>query len=95
MERGIVIIAEGGRYIGKMATIELAMIAMKEMPVIIMPNRDQIELDKLSHKISPFDILPLRLAPIPELIELTNKKGKPLEEPKSKYINRPIKNYRR
>ena len=95
MGRGVIIIAEGGRCIGKMAAIELAMIAMKEMPVTIMLNQNQIELEKLSHKISPFDILPLRLAPIPELIELTNKKGKPLEDPKSKYINRPIKNYRR
>ena len=49
------------------------------------------------------DILRLQFASLPqidsELIELAkkmkNEKRKPLDEPKSKYINRPIKNYRR
>jgi len=97
-ERGILIIlSEPGRSIGRTAAIERVKKAMEEMQIVIVsPTQEQIKAD--FNPLSGIDILPMRFAPIPtfpELTPLTNKKGKQIDEPKSKYINRPIKNYRR
>lgn len=93
----VMMIHEGGRSIGRTAAIELMKKAMEEMKVVIgSPTQEKIQ-SEFNHLLG-FDILPMRFAPLPtftDLTPLTNKKGKPLDEPKSKYINRPIKNYRR
>lgn len=99
IERGVMI---AGRSIGRTAAIERVKKAMEEMQVVfVSPSQEQIQSD-FNH-LSGFDILPMRFASLPqidpELIEVAkkmkNEKRKPIDEPKSKYINRPIKNYRR
>lgn len=102
MERVIIITAGLGRSTVVIEAIELMRKAMEEIQVVtIFPTQEQMQ-SEFNH-LSGFDILPMRFTPLPqidsELIELAkkmkNEKRKPLDEPKSKYINRPIKNYRR
>ncbi len=102
MGRVMIVTAGLGRSMGVIAAIELMRKAMEEIQVVtVFPTQEQIQSD-FNH-LSDIDMIRLRFAPLPqidpELIEIAKKmkngKRKPLDEPKSKYINRPIKNYRR
>lgn len=97
MRRVIIIAAGLPRSNGVIAALELMRKAMEEIQVVtIFTTQEQMQ-SEFNH-LSGFDILPMRFTPLPTFTDLTplkNKKGKPLDEPKSKYINRPIKNYRR
>ncbi|MES2796683.1 MAG: hypothetical protein V4683_11995 [Bacteroidota bacterium] len=93
MKKGnIIIVGCFGRDIGIAAAIHHVISKMQDVAIVssVQDIKNQQQNDyfaKESLKLKCFDT--------PPLIELTNKKGKPFDEPKSKYINRPIKNYRR
>lgn len=72
---------------------------LEDIPIVIASRETPVKnYNPNTYKGDPFEWPPMRLDPIiiiPDVIELKDKKGKPFDEPKSKYINKPIRNYRR
>ncbi|MBC5840772.1 hypothetical protein H8R23_05085 [Flavobacterium sp. F-380] len=88
----VVIVCEGGRAIGRAAAISHVMSKMQN--VVIGANFQEI-MNKQSNTVFANESMNFPCIDLPPMIEPNEIKArKTFEEPKSKYINRPIKNHR-